>query len=61
VPIDSDKPGEESIAHDDTRREAMASMLGLWKDRTDLPDAEVYVRQLRAGSRLKRLSETNIR
>ncbi len=37
------------------RRAAMMGIVGLWKDRTDLPDTETYVRNLRKGSRLKRL------
>ena len=38
------------------RKEALLSAIGLWKDRTDLPDAETYVRSLRKGERLKRLT-----
>jgi hypothetical protein len=38
------------------RRAAMMAIVGLWKDRTDLPDTETYVRNLREGTRLKRLS-----
>ncbi len=38
------------------RRQAMQAVVGMWKDRTDLPDTETYVRQLRKGSRrLRRL------
>jgi hypothetical protein len=37
------------------RREAMLSVIGLWKDRTDLPDTETYVRNLRNDNRLKRI------
>jgi predicted transcriptional regulator len=37
------------------RRAALMGIVGLWKDRTDLPDTETYVRSLRTGSRLKRL------
>ena len=33
----------------------MMAAVGLWKDRTDLPDTESYVRNLRSGTRLKRL------
>jgi hypothetical protein len=29
--------------------------VGLWKDRTDLPDTETYFRNLRKGTRLARL------
>jgi hypothetical protein len=39
------------------RREAMQAVVGMWKDRTDLPDTETYIRQLRKGRRrLRRLS-----
>ena len=37
------------------RQQAMRAFAGIWKGRTDLPDAEAYVRALRKGSRLKRL------
>jgi hypothetical protein len=37
------------------RRAAMMAIVGLWKDRTDLPDTETYVRRLRTGTRLERL------
>jgi hypothetical protein len=37
------------------RRAAMLGIVGLWKDRTDLPDTETYVRNLRTDNRLKRL------
>jgi predicted transcriptional regulator len=37
------------------RREAMLSAIGLWKNRTDLPDTETYVRSLRDDDRLKRI------
>jgi hypothetical protein len=37
------------------RKEAMLSAIGLWKDRTDLPDTETYVRSLRDDDRLKRI------
>lgn len=39
------------------RKEALLSAVGLWKDRTDLPDTETYVRSLRKGDRLKRISK----
>jgi hypothetical protein len=39
------------------RKEALLSAVGLWKDRTDLPETETYVRRLRKGDRLKRLSK----
>jgi hypothetical protein len=39
-----------------SRREAMQAMVGLWKNRKDLPDTETYVRRLRKGKRLRRLA-----
>ena len=38
------------------RRQAMQALVGLWKDRKDLPDAEKYVRRLRKGKRLRRMA-----
>ena len=37
------------------RRTAMMGIVGLWADRTDLPDTETYIRNLRGGTRLARL------
>jgi hypothetical protein len=36
------------------RRAAMMGIVGLWKDRTDLPDTETYIRRLREDDRLER-------
>lgn len=38
------------------RREAMQAFAGIWKDRADLADPEAYIRRLRKGSRLSRLT-----
>jgi hypothetical protein len=38
------------------RRQAMQAIVGLWKNRKDLPDSETYVRRLRKGNRLRRLA-----
>jgi len=38
------------------RQEAMHALVGLWKDRKDLPDSTAYVRRLRKGKRLRRLA-----
>jgi hypothetical protein len=38
------------------RRQAMAALVGMWKDRDDLPDTTTYVRRLRKGKRLKRIA-----
>jgi hypothetical protein len=35
------------------RKQALLSAVGIWKDRTDLPDTEIYLRSLRNGERLK--------
>ena len=37
------------------RREAMQALVGMWKDREDLPDSTTYVRRLRKGKRLRRI------
>lgn len=39
------------------RKEALLSAVGLWKDRTDIPEGEAYVRSLRKGNRLQRILE----
>jgi len=38
------------------RRQAMQAIVGLWKNRKDLPDTETYVRRLRKGKRLRTLA-----
>jgi len=38
------------------RKEAMQAIVGMWKDRTDLPGTETYVRTLRKGKRIKRIT-----
>lgn len=38
------------------RKQAMLAMVGIWKDREDLPDSTSYVRQLRKGTRLGRIT-----
>jgi hypothetical protein len=48
---------EKYLGDSERRKEALLSAVGLWKDRTDLPDTETYVRSLRKGDRLKRLSK----
>ena len=46
---------EKYLTSASERKQAMVAVMGLWKDRTDLPDTRTYVRRLRRGSRLKRL------
>jgi len=43
------------LAQIEERRADMMAAVGLWKDRTDLPDTETYIRNLREGTRLERL------
>ena len=38
------------------RREAMQALVGIWRDREDLPNSEQYVRRLRKGKRLRRVA-----
>ena len=38
------------------RRQAMMALVGMWKDRDDLPDVTTYIRRLRRGKRLKRIA-----
>jgi hypothetical protein len=38
-----------------SRRQAMQALVGIWKDRKDLPDSTTLVRRLRKGTRLKRI------
>lgn len=46
---------ERYMGNPEERRAALMGIVGLWKDRTDLPDTETYVRGLRKGTRMKRL------
>lgn len=39
----------------EARRQAMQAVVGLWKDRDDLPDSTAYIRRLRKGNRFKRI------
>jgi hypothetical protein len=38
------------------RREAMKALVGMWRDREDLPNSEQYVRRLRKGKRVRRIA-----
>jgi hypothetical protein len=46
---------ERYMRNHEERRAAMMGIVGLWKDRTDLPDTETYIRNLRDDDRLERL------
>lgn len=49
---------ERYLGNLDERREAMLGIVGIWKDRTDLPDStEEYVRSLRRDTRMERLKK----
>jgi hypothetical protein len=50
------EPRRESILDAATRRALLLSAVGLWKDRTDLPDTDEYVREVRKGERLDRFA-----
>jgi hypothetical protein len=50
------KPAQPNPDQLEERRAAMMGIVGLWKDRTDLPDTETYVRNLRKGRRIKTLN-----
>jgi len=43
------------VGNIEERRAAMMGIIGLWKDRTDIEDAEAYIRNLRDDDRLERL------
>jgi hypothetical protein len=51
------RPDKQRSSDKATKRETLLSAAGLWKDRTDLPDVETYLRSLRKGERLKRISK----
>lgn len=38
------------------RTQAMRALVGIWEDRSDLPDTQAYIRRLRKGRRLKRVA-----
>ena len=47
---------ERYLGNLEERRKAMEGLIGIWKDRTDLPDyTEKYVRSMRRDTRLERL------
>ena len=46
---------ERYIGNPDERQTALMGIVGLWKDRLDLPDTETYIRNLRDDDRLERL------
>jgi hypothetical protein len=48
---------ERYLGNLEQRQKAMLGIVGIWKDRTDLPDSTEYVRQLRRDTRLDRLEK----
>jgi hypothetical protein len=48
---------EKYLGDADRRKQTLLSAVGLWKDRADLPDTQTYIRSLRKGERLKRISK----
>jgi hypothetical protein len=46
---------EKKTGKESERKEAMHAVVGLWKDRTDLPNTETYLRHLRKDGRLRRV------
>jgi len=46
---------ERYVGGKTNREQILKSVVGLWKDRRDLPDTESYVRSLRRGKRLERV------
>lgn len=46
---------ERYITRDLERRKILEGMIGLWKNREDLPDTETFIRNLRDDDRLERL------
>jgi len=48
--------GDEYGSSPARRREAMQALVGIWRDRKDLPSSETYVRRLRKGKRLRRIA-----
>ena len=49
---------ERYLGKSDERKRAMQAFVGIRKDRSDMADPESYIRELRRGSRLERLSRT---
>ena len=47
---------ERYVASKANREQVLMSVVGLWKDRSDLPETATYIRRLRKGSRLGRLA-----
>jgi len=46
---------ERYMGNQEERRAAMLGIVGLWKDRPGMEDAEAFIRNLRDDDRLERL------
>jgi hypothetical protein len=49
---------ERYLGRSEERKRAMQGFVGIRKDRSDMTDPESYIRELRRGTRLERLSRT---
>jgi len=47
---------ERYMGNQEERRAAMLGIVGLWKDRSGMEDAESFIRNLRDDDRLERLA-----
>jgi hypothetical protein len=47
---------EKYLSGGNSRQAVLESVVGLWKDRDDLPSTSAYIRALRKGKRLRRLN-----
>jgi hypothetical protein len=55
--IDFVRSAKQDIEDATNRKALLLAAVGLWKDRTELPDTQTYVRSLRKGTRLQRISQ----
>jgi len=46
---------EQYLSKLDGRRQAMEAFVGIWKERSDIPDSVEFVRNLRRDNRLERV------
>ncbi len=47
---------ERYLGDPEKRRQGLLGAIGMWKDRTDLPETDLYLRSLRKDSRWERLN-----
>jgi hypothetical protein len=53
-PMTPEQPKRDKIPSRKTRRGRLLDAVGIWTDRTDLPETEQYIRELRTGNRIER-------